>query len=96
MKSHHQQRIKLKRKQARPVLMACVSSTEVSIETKASQTCQLAHEGTWLLILGKKALGQTYVRLPRHFPRKERLTEGGAILPHDALHRGDDLLHHRW
>jgi hypothetical protein len=28
--------------------------------------------------------------------KKKRLTKAGAILPHDALHGGDDLLHYRW
>lgn len=48
----------------------------------------------------KKALEKRVCLVAKYFlspggvPREERLTAGGAVLPHDALHRGDDLLHH--
>ena len=82
------------------MLTACVTNTLKNVRSNRGLTylpaCWLGHLTPHFRKKAQKrvCLVTEYFLSPGHVLRKEWLTKGGAILPHDALHRGDDLLHH--
>ena len=100
LKPHHLYTRKFNRKWARLVLTVCVNTLK-SVRRNQDLTylpaLPISRPDSSFKSSRKRALGvATYLLSPGNFPRREGLTKGGAILPHDALHRSDDLLHNRW